>query len=83
MVGGLIPTTSILGHPLGSNIQHILKNINFESEDSVKMKGNNLGHLTTDREVTKASTKTMSHILDVETASRAVTHKRPQSSTPA
>ena len=52
-VGGPIPTTSILGHPLGSNIRHILEDLDFESEDSVGMKGNNMGHSIADREVAR------------------------------
>jgi hypothetical protein len=37
------PIPSVLNHPLGSNIQHILEDINIESEDSVGMAGDNLG----------------------------------------
>jgi hypothetical protein len=42
VVRGPIPIASILGRPLGLNIQHILEDFNFESEDSVGMKGDNM-----------------------------------------
>ena len=50
VIGGPIPTGSILAQPLGSNIQHILEDLEFKSEDSVGMKGNNIGHPTADGE---------------------------------
>jgi hypothetical protein len=36
----------MLNHPLGSNIQHILEDIDLESEDSVGMADDNLGPST-------------------------------------
>ena len=60
---------SILGHLLGLNIQHILENLDLESEDLVGMKDDNMGHLTTKEEVVKAPLKPMSLIREVETTS--------------
>jgi hypothetical protein len=41
---GLIP--SMLDHPLGSNIQHILEDLEMGSKESVGMVDNNLGPST-------------------------------------
>ena len=39
------PIPSVLCHPLGSNIQHILEEIDLESEESVGMGNNHSGPL--------------------------------------
>jgi hypothetical protein len=44
VIGGPFLLESIF-HPLGSNIQHILEAIEFDLEDSVGMKGDNMGPL--------------------------------------
>ena len=44
VIGDPIPVLD-LDHPLGSNIQHILEDLNLESEDSVGMQSENFGHL--------------------------------------
>jgi hypothetical protein len=79
VIGGPIPTTSILGQPLGSNIKHILEDLNFELKDSIGMKGDNMEPATVEGE--KAQLKPLSSILEVGTSSKAPTPKRPQSLT--
>ena len=37
------PILSVLCHPLGSNIQHILEDIDMDSEESVGMRDNHMG----------------------------------------
>ena len=80
--GGPIPTASILGHPLGSNIQHILEDIDLESEDLVGMKDDNMGHPTTKMEVAKAPLKPLSPIREAGTTSWTATPARPLNPTP-
>ena len=63
---GLIPTASIL-YLLISNIQHILEDLEFESEDLVGMKGDNIGHQVADGE--EAQPKPLSPIPEVGTSS--------------
>ena len=48
--GGPIP--SVLCYPLGSNIQHILEDIDMELEESVGMRADNMGSSTTATENT-------------------------------
>ena len=52
----------VLDHPLSSNIQHILEDLDLESEDSVGMQGDNLGHLATYDEVAQVPPKPLSPI---------------------
>jgi hypothetical protein len=68
----------MLSHPLGSNIQHILEDLDMGSEDFVGMADDNLGPST----VAAAQTpqKPLSTILEMGVSSRAPTLKRPQSS---
>jgi hypothetical protein len=76
-LGGPIP--SMLDHPLGSNIQHILEGIEVESEDSVGMTDDNLGPSTAAAMPTPQ--QPLSTILEQEASSRAPTPKRPRSPT--
>ena len=46
VIGGPIPEL-VLDHPLGSNIQHILEDLDSELEDFVGMQGENSGHPAT------------------------------------
>ena len=71
---GLIP--SALGHPLGSNIQHILEKIDMESKESVGMVDHHSGPPNVT--VEKAPRKSMSLIPEVGVSSQAVTFKRPR-----
>ena len=68
------PIPSALGHPLGFNIQHILKEIDMESKESVGI----IDHHSSPSNVTveKAPRKSMSPIPEVEASSRAATSKR-------
>ena len=68
------PIPSALGHPLGSNIQHILKEIDMESEESVGMVDHHSGPLNA--AIEKAPQKPMSPIPEVGASSRAATSKR-------
>ena len=77
--GGPIP--SVLCHHLGSNIQHILEEIDMESKESMGMGDNNIGPSTA--AVEKTPRKTLSLIPEVEASSPAPTPKRPRSLTPA
>jgi hypothetical protein len=72
---GSIP--SVLNHPLGSNIQHILEDIDVESEDSVGMADDNMGLRTV--AAAQTSRQLLSTILEQGASSRASTLKRPQS----
>jgi hypothetical protein len=67
----------MLNHPLGSNIQHILEDLDMGSEDSVGMVDENLGPFT----VAAAQTprKPLSTILKMGVSSRAPTLERPRS----
>jgi hypothetical protein len=78
VLGGPIP--SILNHLLGLNIQHILEDINMDLEESVKMADDNMGPSTA--AATKTPRKPLSPIPEVGATSRALTPKRPRSSTP-
>jgi hypothetical protein len=77
--GGPIP--SILNHPPGSNIQHILEDIDMDSEESTGMGDDNMGPSTT--AAARTPQKPLSPIPEVGATSRASTPKRPQSLTPA
>jgi hypothetical protein len=76
--GGLIP--SILNHPLGSNIQHILEDIDMDSEESAGMEDDNMGPSTA--AAARTPQKPLSPISEVRATSRASTPKRPRSLTP-
>ena len=81
---GPIPTESILGHPLGSNIQHILEDLDLKSED---LMGMGKGTATVRRpsihvEVVKPQARPLSPIQEAGTTSRIATSKRPRSLTP-
>jgi hypothetical protein len=78
VIEGPTPTTSILGQPLGSNIQHILEDIELELEDSIGMGSNNLGRSAAERVVAKTPTQPLSPILEVGATSCAETTKRPR-----
>ena len=69
------PIPSALGHPLGSNIQHILEEIDMESEESVGMANHHSG--PPNAAVEKAPRKSMSPIPEVGATSWAATPKRP------
>jgi hypothetical protein len=75
---GSIP---ILSQPLGSNIQHILEEIEMMSDDSVGIAGDNMG--VSPKAATGVLGRTLSPILETGNSSRALTPKRPQSLTPA
>jgi hypothetical protein len=66
-------------HPLGSNIQHILKDIDIESEDSVGMADKNMGPSTAT--VARTPRKALSPIPEAGTSLRAPLPKRPRSPT--
>ena len=68
------PIPSALGHPLGSNIQHILEEIDMESEESVGIVDHH--SCPPNATVEKAPRRPMSQILEVGMSSRAVTSKR-------
>jgi hypothetical protein len=74
---GSIP---ILSQPLGSNIQHILEEIEMMSDDSVEIAGDNMG--ASPKATAGVLGRTLSPILETGNSSRALTPKRPQSSTP-
>ena len=76
--GGPIP--SVLHHLLGSNIQHILKDIDMESEKSVRMGDDNMGPLTA--VVEKTPREPLFPIPEIGASSRAPTPKTPQNSIP-
>jgi hypothetical protein len=75
---GSIP---ILNQPLGSNIRHILEEIDTMSEDSVGMADNNME--ISPKAVAGILRKTLSPIPETGNSSRAPTPKRPRSPTPA
>jgi hypothetical protein len=75
------PTPSQLNKPLGSNIQHILDDIDMESEDSVGMADDNMG--PSPLAATRTPRKMLFPILEAGKSSRAPTPKRSQSLTPA
>jgi hypothetical protein len=75
---GSIP--SILDHPQGLNIWHILEDIDMESKESVGMAGDNMGPSTT--VAAKTPQKVLSPIPEARTSSRALTPQRPRSPTP-
>jgi hypothetical protein len=74
------PIPSLLNHPLGSNIQHILEDIDMELEDSVGMADDNMG--PSPLAAMRTPRKALSPIPEVGTSSRAPTPKRPRSLTP-
>jgi hypothetical protein len=75
-----------LGQPLGLNIQYILEDIEFDSEDSVGMKADNMEPTNAEEGAARAQPKPLSPIPEAGTASRALTpksasrSKRPQAS---
>jgi hypothetical protein len=71
------PIPSVLNHPLGSNIQHILEDIDVESEDSVGMADDNLGPFTV--AAVHTPRQPLSTIPEQGVSSRALTLKRPRS----
>jgi hypothetical protein len=73
------PIPSILAHPLGSNIQHILEDIDMESEESVGIADRHSG--PPDASDKKNPRKQLSPIPETGASSRAVTHKRSQDPT--
>jgi hypothetical protein len=73
------PIPSMLNQPLGSNIQHILKDLDMESEESVGMADDNTRPSTT--AAVKTPQKPLSPISEAEASSRAPTPKRPRSPT--
>jgi hypothetical protein len=75
---GSIP---ILSQPLGSNIQHILEEIDVISKDSVGMADDNMG--ISPKVVVGTLRKTLSPIPETGNSSRAPTPKGPRSPTPA
>jgi hypothetical protein len=76
---GHIP--SVLNHPLGSNIQHILEDLDLKLEESVGMADDNMGPFVS--AATKTPQRPLSPILEVGASSRAPTPKRPRSLTHA
>ena len=74
-LGGPIP--SVHCHPLGSNIKHILDEIDLESKESVGMGDNHTG--PSNAAVEKTPQKPLTPILEARASSRAPTPKRPQS----
>jgi hypothetical protein len=77
--GGPIPF--VLNHPLGSNIQHILEDIDMDSEESVGMANDNMGPSIAT--ATTTPRKLLSPIPKAGASSRAPTPKRHRSPTPA
>jgi hypothetical protein len=75
------PIPSLLNHPLGSNIQHILEDIDMDSEESVGMADDNIGPFGA--AAAKTPQKPLSPISEAGSSSRASTPKRPQSPTHA
>jgi hypothetical protein len=75
---GSIP---ILSQPLGSNIRHILEEIDMMLEDSVGMADDNME--ASPKAVAGTLRKTLSPIPEIGNSSRAPTPKRPRSPTPA
>jgi hypothetical protein len=73
------PIPSMLNHPLGSNIQHILEGIEVESEDSVGMADDKLGPSTA--AATSTPQQPLSIIPEQGASSQALTPKRPRSPT--
>ena len=80
---GPIPKKSILGHPMGSNIQDILDDLDLESENSIGMRADNVGHPTAEAEVVRPPLERLSLIREAEATFWIVTPTRPQSLTPA
>ena len=72
---GLIP--SVLCHPLGSNIQHILEDIEMDLEESVGMGNNHMGPFNA--AVEKTPRRLLSLTPKAGASSRAPTPKRPRS----
>jgi hypothetical protein len=55
VLGGHIP--SVINHPLGSNIQHILEDIDLDLEEFVEMKDDNMGPTVVTEEAVKTARK--------------------------
>jgi hypothetical protein len=73
------PIPSMLDRPLGSNIQHILEELELGSKESVGMVDDNLGPST--EAVAQTPQKALSTIPERGASSRAPTSKRPRSRT--
>ena len=67
--------------PLGSNIQHILEDIDIESNESMGMRGDNMGPSTA--AIEKIPREPLCPIPEVGSSFQALTPKRPRSSIPA
>ena len=65
----LIPPESILGHPLGSNIQDILEDFDLELDNSVGMEDENVGGPTTEVESVRPQPHPLSPVREVGTTS--------------
>ena len=68
------PIPSSLGHPLGSNIQHILEEIDMESKESVGMVDHHSG--PPNAAIEKAPRRPMSPIPEAGTSPRTANSKR-------
>jgi hypothetical protein len=68
------PIPSTLSHPLGSNIQHILEELDIRSEDFIGMEDDNMGPSTA--AAAQAHQKPLSTIPETGTSSRASTPKK-------
>ena len=71
------PIPSVLCHPLGSNIQHILEDIDMDSEESVGIRDNQTG--PPNAVVKRTPRKPLSPIPEAGASSRAPTPTRPRS----
>ena len=79
--GGPLPTLSILGHPLGLNIHHILEDLYLELEDLVGMRDDHGGHPIAKAEAAKPPPKPLSLILEAGSPTgvdKASGSKRPR-----
>ena len=81
VIRGPIPEL-VLDHRLGSNIQHILEDLDLESEDSVGMHGDNSRHPATYEEADQALIKPLSPIPEEGAFSRMPTPDRTRGPTP-
>jgi hypothetical protein len=75
------PIPSILNHPLGLNIQHILEDLDLELEESIGMADDNMGPSVA--AIAKTLQRSLSPIPEARASSRAPTPKRPRSPTHA
>jgi hypothetical protein len=77
------PIPSVLNHLLGSNIRHVLEDIDLDSEESVGMKDDNMGPTVTAKKAVKTPQKPLSPIPKAGATSWSLTPKRPRSPVPA